>query len=237
MKKAYVKVKPKSVKRHFKKAYIIAAAASALLCALVFSSVFAPEEEIKRETKIEIDEVNPQEISQVSEPLEIEVPIPEETIKNPEIEIKVPDEKVEEVVTANQATEGFIMPVTGEVINDYSGSIPVKSKTMGDWRVHSGIDIKAPKGTNVIAPASGKVIKASNDRLTGNTVSIEHDDGFVSTIYGLGSIKVKTGSKVQSGDIIGIAGNSSALESQEDEHVHFEMKKDGKYINPNNHIN
>lgn len=236
MKKAYVRVKPKSVKRQSKKAYIIAAAVSALLCAFVFSSFFSPDEEIRQETKIEVDEVNPEEISQVSEPLEIEIPAVDETVKIPETEIKAPDKKVEEVATATQAEDRFIMPVAGEIINDYSGSIPVKSKTMGDWRVHSGIDIKAEKGTNVVAPADGKVIKASKERLTGNTVSIEHDGNFVSTIYGLGSIKVKSGSQVKAGDIIGIAGNSSVLESKEDEHVHFEMKKDGKYKNPNEYL-
>lgn len=237
MKKAYVKVKPKSVKGNLKKTYIIAVAASALLCAFVLSSVFSPDEEIKKENLVEIEEVVPEEISQVSEPMEIEIPAPEETIKIPEIEINAPDEKVEEVATSGQTEMKFIMPVSGEVINEYSGSIPVKSKTMGDWRVHSGIDIKAKKGTNVVAPAGGKVIKASSDRLMGNTVSIEHKDGFVSVIYNLGSIKVKEGNEVKSGDVIGTVGNSSVLESQEDEHAHFEIKKDGKYVNPKNHIN
>ena len=237
MKKAYVKLKPKSVKRTFKKAYIIAAAGSALLCAFVFSSVFLPDAEIKKEDLVEIEEVVPEEISQVSEPLEIEVTLPEETIKIPEVEIKVPDEKTEEVATANQVEENFIMPVTGEIINDYSGSVPVKSKTMGDWRVHSGIDIRTPQGETVVAPASGKVIEAKNDRLTGKTVSIENSDGIVFTIYNLGSIKVSTGNKVKTGDIIGTSGQSAALEAQEEPHVHFEITKDEKHVNPKNYIN
>lgn len=237
MKKAYVKVRPKSVKKTFKKAYIVAAAVSALLCAFVFSSVFLPDAEIKKEDLVEIEEVVPEEISQVSEPLEIEVPAPEETIKIPEVEIKVPDEKAEEVATANQVEENFIMPVAGEIINDYSGSVPVKSKTMGDWRVHSGIDIRTPQGETVVAPASGKVIEAKSDRLTGKTVSIENSDGVVFTVYNLGSIKVSTGDKVKSGDIIGTSGQSAALEAQEEPHVHFEIVKDGKTVNPKNYIN
>lgn len=237
MKKAYVKVKPKSVKRQSKKAYIIAAAVSALLCAFVFSSLISPDEEIKKETKIEVNEVNPEEISQVSEPIEIEVPMPEETIKIPEIEIEVPDEKTQEVATSPQTDEGFIMPAEGEITNDYSGSIPVKSETMGDWRVHSGIDIKALSGSNVVSPADGKVIKAENQKLTGMTVIIEHKDGLVSTIYNLESIKTKAGSEVEAGDIIGTVGNSSLLEAKDEPHIHFEMKKDGKYVNPKNYIN
>lgn len=237
MKKAYVKVKPKSVKKPFKKAYIVAASLSAVLCAFLFSSLIFPDPEVNEEVKIETETAIPDEISQVSESIEIEIPSSEEIIKVSEPEIKTPDEEVREVDTKKEAEEGFVMPVAGEIINDYSGSVPVKSKTMGDWRVHSGIDIKAPVGETVVAPASGKVIKAKSDRLTGKTVSIESDDGEIFTVYNLESIKVSTGDKVKSGDIIGTSGQSAALEAEDEPHVHFEIIKDGKHVNPKNYIN
>lgn len=237
MKKAYVKLKPKSVKKTFKKAYIIAASVSALLCAFLFSALIFPQPEVNEEVKIETGEVIPDEISQVSESIEIEIPSSEEIIKISQPEIITPDEEVKEVDTKKEPETDFIMPVTGEIINDYSGSVPVKSKTMGDWRVHSGIDIRTPQGETVVAPASGKVIEAKNDRLTGKTVSIENSDGIVFTIYNLGSIKVSTGNKVKIGDIIGTSGQSAALEAQEEPHVHFEITKDEKHVNPRNYIN
>ncbi|MBQ3181569.1 MAG: M23 family metallopeptidase, partial [Clostridia bacterium] len=128
------------------------------------------------------------------------------------------------------------MPVSGDIINEFSGTKPVKSKTLGDWRVHSGIDIKAPKGEAVCAPADGKIIEAYNSKLTGNTVSIEHDGGLVSTLYNLESIAVETGNKVKSGEKIGTVGTSAALESLEEPHVHFELKKEGKTVNPKDYI-
>ncbi len=237
MKKAYVKVKPKSVKKTFKKAYIIAASLSAVLCAFLFSSLIFPKPEVNEEVKIETGEIIPDEISQVSESIEIEIPTTEEIIKISEPEIKIPDEEVKEVDTKKEQKTEFVMPVAGEIINDYSGSVPVKSKTMGDWRVHSGIDIKAQQGETVVAPASGEVIEAKSDRLTGKTISIKSADGVVFTVYNLESIKVSTGDKVKSGDIIGTSGQSAALEAQEEPHVHFEITKDGKTVNPKNYIN
>lgn len=234
MKKAYVKLKPKSVKKTFKKAYIAAAAVSAVLCAFLFSSLIFPEPEVKEEVKIEVEKPILEEIEDVSENIEIEIPAPEETAKITTPEIEPPD--TEKETPSPDENDDFIMPVQGEIIADYSGSVPVKSKTMGDWRVHSGIDIKAEKGTAVVAPMGGKIIKASYDRLTGNTVTIEHGKGIESTIYNLESISVSEGDKVKSGDKIGTVGQSAVLEMSEEPHVHFEIRKDNKTTNPKNYI-
>lgn len=236
MKKAYVKVKPKSVKKPFKKAYIITAAVSAVLCAAVFSFLFGPDDDIESEIKIEVPDVKIDETAQVSESLEIEIPITEEIESIPEIEINSNEPDTEETGSVLGVDVKIMMPVSGDIINEFSGTKPVKSKTMGDWRVHSGIDIKASKGESVNAPADGKIIEAYNSKLTGNTVSIEHGGGFVSTLYNLESIAVETGNKVKSGDKIGTVGTSSALEALEDPHVHFELKKEGKVVNPKEYV-
>ncbi len=236
MKKAYVKAKPKSVKKPFKKAYVITAAVSAVLCAAMFSFLFGPDDDIESEIKIEVPDVKVDETAQVSESLEIEIPTTEEVKIIPEIEINSNEPETEETGSIFSTDVKIMMPAAGDVINEFSGTKPVKSKTMGDWRVHSGIDIKAPKGESVKAPADGKIIEAYNSKLTGNTVSIEHGDGFVSTLYNLDSIAVETGNKVKSGDTIGTVGTSAALESLEDPHVHFELKKEGKTVNPKEYV-
>lgn len=236
MKRAYVKVKPKSVKKPFKKAYIVTAAVSAVLCATMFSFLFGPDDNIENEIKIEVPDVKIDETAQVSEPIEIEIPVTEEIEKVPEIEADTIDPETEETGGIFSADVRITMPVSGDIINEFSGTKPVKSKTMGDWRVHSGIDIKAPKGEAVCAPADGKIIEAYNSKLTGNTVSIEHDGGLVSTLYNLESIAVETGNKVKSGEKIGTVGTSAALESLEEPHVHFELKKEGKTVNPKDYI-
>ena len=104
---------------------------------------------------------------------------------------------------------------------------------MGDWRVHTGIDLKAEQGQKVVAPADGEIIRADKDSLTGYTVSIDHGDGVVSTIYNLEGIDGATkGQSVIKGDVIGSVGNSASSELLEEPHIHFEVKVNGEYVNP-----
>ena len=59
----------------------------------------------------------------------------------------------------NKANHGeWLLPVNGKIGKDYSAGKLVKSATMGDYRVHDGIDIIAQKGTKVRAANSGKVL-------------------------------------------------------------------------------
>lgn len=239
MKKAYVKVKPKSVKKSWGALYIAAATFSAVLCAVVFSFVLKPSDDFKKDIKIDVTEVTPEEIAQVSESIEITVPkepeiekAPTEEVPEPKPEVVEPDSgEVEQVGIFGEELR-LLLPVKGEIINEYSGTKPVKSKTTGEWRVHSGIDIKAPSGSGVACPADGKVLACEDNKLTGKTVSIDHGNGYVSTLYNLQSINVENGQKLKEGEIVGTVGNSAAQEMKEDPHVHFEVKKNGKFINP-----
>lgn len=232
MKKYNVKVKPKKTKKSSGRAYIVLTALCAAMCALVFSIVARPDKKIEELPDIDISGVTPEEIAQVSEQVEIEVPQ-----KNPEpLPEKAEPEPKEEPKEEKTFNGEFSLPVSGEVINEYSGSKPVKSKTTGEWRVHSGIDIKASEGTSVLSPADGKILEAYDDKLTGLTVKINHGEGYISTLYNLGKISVNAGEKVEKGKKIGTVGKSALIESKEEPHIHFEIKKDGKFINPKEYI-
>ncbi len=235
MKKTYARVRPKVTKKSSGKAYIVATILSATVCAFVFSFIFAPKDNVQSEIKIDIPNVTPEEIAQVSEPVELEVPITEEITKEPKKEIEVPDESKETGVFTNEEFK-ISMPADGKVINDFSNGKPVKSETMGDWRVHNGIDIEASPNTQVKAPFSGKVISTENNKLTGNTLVIDHQNGYVSTMYNVENISVSNGESVKEGQILGVAGKSAPLEAALPTHLHFEIKKDGKYVNPNEYI-
>ena len=236
MKKVNARIKPKSIKRSSGKAYIVAATVSAVLCATLFSFMLKPGDELPQEVEIDVTEIKPEEIAQVSEPIEIEVPSTTEIVKAPEPEIDEPQTEVIETGIFGSENIKIMMPVSGEIINDYSGSKPVKSKTMGDWRVHSGIDIGCSAGSEVKAPHSGKVIALANNKLTGNTLSIDYGNGFVSTLYSLDRINVSVGDEIEKGDVLGIVGNNSPLEANEDLHLHFELKKDGNFVNPIDYV-
>lgn len=236
MKKVNVRVKPKSTKSPFAKAYIVVAGFSAVLCAVVLSFILKPIGDIDDSPKIEMPLSEPEEISQVSEPIELEIPIKEEVTEKKEPEVKEPVEEPNDTEVFKKEEIHFLLPASGNITNDFSLTSPKKSKATGEWRVHSGIDIGASAGADVLSPASGEVVLSKNDKLTGNTVSIKHKDGFVSTLYNLGEISVSVGDKVSSGDKVGTVGTSSLLEGEDAPHVHFELKKDGKTVNPKGYI-
>ena len=245
MKKAYVKVKDNSVKSILKRPYIAATIIGAALCAVVLSMVM-PQEDVQNETQAQI--VAPKGPEQEQKPTpnpESEPVLPEATSK-PEVitpeksEISVPKQNetaVEETVSVGLFGKtkevGMLKPVQGELLKPYSDGKPVKSKTMGDWRVHNGVDIRAAQGEEVLAPADGEIIQARMDGLTGATISIRHGNDTVSTVYNLENTeKVSVGQKVKAGDVIGTAGSTAKNELLEEPHIHFEVQVKGAYVNP-----
>lgn len=98
---------------------------------------------------------------------------------------------------------------------------------------HSGVDIDANYGDPVVATADGVVEKAGWDGSYGKTVELQHEDGF-ETIYGhLSKICVKEGEKVKVGEEIGKAGSTGRSTGT---HLHYEVIKDGKRVNPSNFL-
>ena len=127
----------------------------------------------------------------------------------------------------------FIFPVEGEVIKEFAKDNLIYSETLEEWITHTGIDIKAERTTVVKATADGTVKTIKNDPRYGLTVTIEHNDGYTSVYSSLLSAEfVKEGEKVSQGQTIGTVGNSSVFEVAEDNHLHFELLKDGSNINP-----
>ncbi len=149
---------------------------------------------------------------------------------------KVP-EVVETVAEAKPKTEEakFVMdlPCKGSVIAECSIDELVYSETMKDWRTHNGIDIAAKVGDQVKAAESGVVSKVFKDELLGVVVTIDHENGILSTYANLQDADfIKVGTKVKKGDIIGGVGECGALEKNLEPHLHFEISADGNFKNP-----
>lgn len=135
------------------------------------------------------------------------------------------------------AAQSYAMPLSGEIINDYSNGELVKSETMGDWRTHDGIDIAAPKATPVKACGDGTVTDIKQDGMWGTCITIDHGNGIQSIYCGLNeTVQVKPDQQVKIGEVIGSVGETNQLESALPEHLHFAMKKDGKWVNPTEYI-
>lgn len=94
---------------------------------------------------------------------------------------------------------------------------------------HPGLDIDAKYGDDIVVTADGVVEKAGWYHSYGKTVIVKHEGNF-ETLYGhLSSIEVKEGQKVKTGDIIGKAGSTGRSTGT---HLHYEIVRDGKRINP-----
>ncbi len=133
--------------------------------------------------------------------------------------------------------EQFIKPVDGEQITNYSMESLIYSNTLQEWMTHRGVDIKVDKTTVVKASAGGTIKSIKEDPRYGLSITIEHENGF-QTVYSslLSSEFVKEGDKVEQGQSIGTVGNSAVFESADGSHLHFEMLKDGEYVNPDIYI-
>ncbi len=98
-------------------------------------------------------------------------------------------------------------------------------------RMHWGIDISAPQGTPIYATADGVINFTGRKGTYGNAVVIDHGYGY-ETLYGhMDEYIVKRKQKVKRGQIIGYVGNTGLSRAP---HVHYEVMKDGKKINPVN---
>ena len=99
-------------------------------------------------------------------------------------------------------------------------------------RFHYGMDFTAKRGTPIYATGNG-IIKRADNRSSGygKHIRIDHGYGYVSLYAHLSKYKVRRGQKVKRGDIIGYVGNSGRSIGP---HLHYEILKDNKKINPLN---
>ncbi|MER3446504.1 MAG: hypothetical protein C4291_06490 [Candidatus Dadabacteria bacterium] len=121
-------------------------------------------------------------------------------------------------------------PLSGEINSGFGyRKDPFNSKLA----FHSGVDIDAKFGQPVVATADGVVEQAGWYRTYGETVIIEHKDDY-QTLYGhLSKIRVREGQSVKAGDIIGYTGSTGRSTGP---HLHYEVIKDGKSIDPINYL-
>lgn len=101
-------------------------------------------------------------------------------------------------------------------------------------KMHNGVDFAAPKGTPIYSTGDGVVLNVKTVfGGYGKYVEIDHGFGFVTRYAHMNEFKVKKGQKVKRGDLIGTVGNTGSSTAP---HVHYEVIKDGKFINPVNYF-
>lgn len=141
--------------------------------------------------------------------------------------------KAEETKVEPQKDPVFALPVEGEMMKEYAKDRLVYSETLKEWTQHTGVDIKAEKATVVKAAEKGKVTAIKNDPRYGITVIIEHANGYETRYANLLTAEfVNVGEEVTIGQTIGTVGNTGAFEILDESHLHFEILKDGEYLDP-----
>jgi len=133
--------------------------------------------------------------------------------------------------------QSFIMPVDGPVSLEYAMDKLVYSKTLEEWRAHSGVDIASDRGTPVKAVADGVVCDIRNDLYYGITVVIDHGNDVKSLYRNLAADDtVSVNQKVTQGEIIGSIGNTAMDESSEQPHLHFEVLEKDACVDPTTYL-
>ncbi len=195
------------------------------------------QENVNEETQ-QLQEIKPEEQTSKKE-AEAEEPVLNDQVSEKLSQLqntgRQPKPKKEILVSVNLNT--MIKPVFGEIIKPFSVDRPVYSETLKHWETHKGIDIKAEYGTPVKAVLSGTVEEVVEDPRLGWKVVLNHGNK-VKTLYAnlAKEILIKEGEYVKKGTVIGAVGQSALVEVADPPHLHFELIKAGKHIDPAHYL-
>jgi murein DD-endopeptidase MepM/ murein hydrolase activator NlpD len=152
-------------------------------------------------------------------------PLPEDLKR-----IESETERVQRALTtwrdSADVTLAFIAPIDGERSDSYG----MRRIFNGEARKpHSGMDIPAPAGTAIRAPAAGIVLDAGEFFFNGNTVLIDHGQGLVTMYCHLSRIDVAAGQQIAAGATIGLVGATGRVTGP---HLHFGVALNGAMVDP-----
>ena len=94
---------------------------------------------------------------------------------------------------------------------------------------HSGIDIPAPRGVNIISAYDGEVAWSYYSNSAGKWVGVDHGDGIYTVYMHMSKRLVSEGDKVKKGDVLGLVGTTGRSTGN---HLHFAVRKNGSYVDP-----
>jgi murein DD-endopeptidase MepM/ murein hydrolase activator NlpD len=126
-----------------------------------------------------------------------------------------------------------IQPVKNEDLRHMASGFGYRSDPFTKARkMHEGMDFTAATGTPIYATGDG-IIKNADNSLSGygNHIEINHGFGYLTLYAHLSKYKVRSGQRVKRGDIIGYVGSTGRSQAP---HLHYEVHKNGKVVNPIN---
>lgn len=123
-----------------------------------------------------------------------------------------------------------IWPTSGWVTSGFAWRT---SPFTGKREFHKGLDISAPRGTPVYAPARGSVTFAGRDGSYGLSIRLKHNASLSTRFAHLNRIAIKSGQEVTRGELIGYVGNTGRSTGP---HLHYEVRLNGVPVNPKRYI-
>lgn len=123
-------------------------------------------------------------------------------------------------------TSPFIWPVNSKILSPFGLRRFFNEEPRSP---HSGIDLRAKKGTPIHAANDGRVALARDCYLSGNTLVIDHGAGLYTLYAHLSEIDVKKGEMVKKGDTIGLAGSTGRATGP---HLHWGVSLEGDRVDP-----
>lgn len=175
-------------------------------------------QELKDETSVNVETVYTKELN-VETSCEI-ASMSDEILKEVALEEKKESSTINGIYLA-------VTPVSGHITSRYGSRESIRSHD------HQGLDIATKTGTPIKAVADGTVKFSGEKSGYGNLIILDHGNG-ITTYYGhCSKLYVKQGEKVTAGDeiaAVGSTGNSTGP------HLHFEIRKDGVYVNPQKYL-
>jgi murein DD-endopeptidase MepM/ murein hydrolase activator NlpD len=126
---------------------------------------------------------------------------------------------------------GFRFPLRSYTLT--SGFGPRTNPVTGNFRVHEGLDLAAPMGTDVFAAGDGTVTETGSDPVYGNYIVIQHRDNWASLYGHLSRIDVVLRQELRSGSLIGKVGSTGQSTGP---HLHFELRKNGRAQDPGKYL-
>jgi len=139
-------------------------------------------------------------------------------------------EKVLQTLSADQELRDntpSVRPISGGYLSSRYGRRP--DPFTGQPTLHRGLDFAAPVGTPVVAPAAGRVKRASRRGSLGLLIEVDHGNGLVTRYGHLDSFAVARGDWVTRGQVIGRVCNTGRSTGP---HLHYEVVSNGRSQNP-----
>jgi murein DD-endopeptidase MepM/ murein hydrolase activator NlpD len=130
---------------------------------------------------------------------------------------------------ASDASDGgaeMTLPVRGRVS---SGFGPRRHPVDGRTHFHSGIDVAAPRGSEIVSPAPGQVVETGSGGASGRFLRVRHGDGTVSSYAHLDRIDVREGDRITDGQLLGTVGTTGRSTGP---HLHLSVYRDGSAVDP-----